>query len=667
MPYPHLFEPITIGSTELKNRIALAPMNNGSQVDPATGNATMLMADYFAERAKGGAGLLVTGVFKVEYDIEQCVDLTSGVRKWAYFSPQSVRPLGETVARVHAYGSKMFFQLSAGPGRVTPAEVIKSGVVPVSASDNEAHSVPGVICRPLETAEVEQIVAAYARAAAFARAINADGIEVHGHEGYLIDQFTTALWNRRTDKYGGDLRGRLTFPIEILRAIKAVAGDDFTVTYRMGVRQFIAAPGVGAIHRDDPEVGRGVDESIEMARLLEDAGYDGFSLDVGVYESSYWAHPPNYFDRGYALDLTAAVKQAVSVPVMSAGRLGSPELAEDAVASGKTDIVALARDLLADPDWPTKVATGRTDAIRPCIACHEGCIDRTRTQGTLLSCSVNPSASREARGVIIPVRTAKRLLVAGGGAAGMEFARIAAQRGHDVTLVEKSDVLGGHMIEYAVPDFKDDVKRLLAWYRREVAEAGVTTLLSTEATSEFVRAFDPDVLVVATGSAYRDPTQAPGSPKVVSCTSLLRGESQVEGDVVIVGGGPHGADTALWLARQGVRVSLVDRQTEIVTAHMSKVNRRMLIDLLRDLEVPLLTGREFVRVVPGGIEVETSAGIEHIPADAVVMAIGVESQRGLYDEFAAATPLRVHLVGDAKSPRKVHDAIYEAWSLGLTT
>jgi|APMI01.1.fsa_nt_gi 2-enoate reductase len=668
MHYPHLFQPITIGSTQLKNRIALAPMNNGTQVDPATGNATSIMADYFAERARGGAGLLVTGVFKVEYDIEQCINLTSGVRKWAYFSPQSVRVLGETVARVHAYDSKIFFQLSAGPGRVTPADVIRSGVQPVSASDNEAFSVPDVICRALETYEVERIVEAFAEAARFAKSINADGIEVHGHEGYLIDQFASSIWNRRTDKYGGDLRARLTFPIEILHAIKDAAGADFTVTYRMAARHFIESKGKGALHASAEEFGRDVAESIKMAKILEEAGYDGLSLDVGVYESSYWAHPPNYFERGYALEFTSAVKHAVRVPVMSAGRLGSPSLANDAVATGKTDIVALARDLLADPEWPLKVALGQIDRIRPCIGCHEGCIDRTRTHGNVLSCSVNPTAGREQLGLMIPVRAGKRVLVAGGGAAGMEVARIAAKRGHDVTLFERSGHLGGHMLEYGVPRFKDDIKNLLNWYKNEIDESGVKVEFNADVTADLVETFKPDVIVAATGSYYPESLHSRPSASgclVVDCASLLRGDAKARGAVVIVGGGPHGAETALWLFQQGMQVTIIDRQNEILTSHMSSVNRRMLIDLLDDAPVPIMREREFVRVVADGIEVLGPNGIEFVAADTVVMAIGVESSRDLYEQLVQTTP-NVHVIGDARSPRKLHDAIYEGWYLGLT-
>lgn len=665
MQYPSLFQPITIGSTELKNRIALAPMNHGSQIDPATGAATPIMADYLAERARGGAGLLVTGVFKVEYDIERCIDLTSGTYKWAHFSPRSVRTLAEMITRVHAYGSKIFFQLSAGPGRVSPADVINSGVQPVSASDNEAFFVPGVKCRPLETAEVEQIVEAYRAAAAFAKSIHADGIEVHGHEGYLIDQFTSALWNRRTDKYGGDAKGRLTFPIEILRAIKEAAGDDFTVTYRMAARHFVEAQGKGAVRASAPELGRSVEDSIEMAKLLEDAGYDGFSLDVGVYESTYWAHPPNYFDRGYALEFTSAVKRAVTVPVMSAGRLGSPAVAEDAIASGKTDIVALARDLLADPEWPKKVASGKTETIRPCIGCHEGCIERTRTHGNVLSCTVNPSAGREQLGRVIPVRRSRRIMIVGGGAAGMKAARTASLRGHDVTLFEKSERLGGHLLEFSVPEFKDDIKNLLKWFEGETQDSGAKVMLGTEVTPDLVREFEPDALIAATGSYYAPMDTVDGHPFVTDCASLLRGDAEAAGRVVIVGGGPHGAETALWLVKLGFDVAIVERESEILTTHMSRINRKMLIDLLADLGVPVFRERAFERVVRGGIEVSAPGGSEFLEADTVVMAIGVRSQRSLYEELGGSG-LEAHIIGDARAPRKLHDAIYEGWYLGLT-
>ena len=666
MKYPSLFQPIEIAGQRIKNRIAMAPINNSSQMNPVTGQATMTMVDYFAERARGGAGMLITGVFKVEYEIEQCVDLDAGVRKWCYFSPQSTRELGELAARVHAYDCKLYYQLSAGPGRVTPADTIHSGVQPVSASENECFFAPDVLCRALETGEVEQIVAAFGSAGAFARTINADGIEVHGHEGYLIDQFTTALWNRRDDKYGGDLHGRLTFPIEILRAIKAAAGPNFPVIYRMGVRHFIERPLSGALHESAPEVGRDIQEAVAMAKALEAAGYDGFSVDVGAYESSYWAHPPNYFPRGFAVELTAAIKAAVSVPVIVAGRLGTPELAERVVAEGKADMVALARDILADPEWPNKVARGDVDDIRPCIGCHDGCMDRPRMEGVPLSCSVNPAASRERISVPLRTRRGKRILVVGGGPAGMEFSRIAAERGHAVTLAERSDRLGGHMLEYGVPAFKDDIKRLTAWYRRQIQSSSVDVRYSTDVDLASVSHFDPEIVVLAAGSTYRLPASAPAAgARVVACTQVLRDPSLVIGDVVVIGGGSHGCETALWLTRQGHAVTILEAEASVLTSGMNRINRALLVDLLVDEGAQIEVQHRFTRFVAGGIEFQRADGrLAVMPFGTAVMAIGATANTQLYDGLLAAVPEVFH-IGDCKQPRKIYDAIHEGWRLGM--
>ena len=223
----------------------------------------------------------------------------------AQLKKNNILELSEMAARIHSYGGKVFMQLSAGPGRVTFPDVIGSGVQPVSASANRCHFVPSVSCRPLETNEVERIVAAFGEAAEIVAMCEIDGIEVHGHEGYLIDQFTSALWNRRTDKYGGDLLGRLTFPIEILEEIKNKVGWDYPVIYRMGMRHFITDGRQGALRLSDREIGRDLAETIEIVKILEEAGYDGLSLDVGCYEADFWSHPPYYHPHGLALDMSA--------------------------------------------------------------------------------------------------------------------------------------------------------------------------------------------------------------------------------------------------------------------------------------------------------------------------------------------------------------------------
>lgn len=665
MKYEHLFTPITIGKTFIKNRIALAPVNNSSQMRNDTGSVTETMIDYFTEIARGGTGLIVTGVFKCENEIERCYNEKQKIYGWCYFNHHSLREMSELVSRVHAYGAKIFIQLSAGPGRVTPGHIIDSGVTPVSASPNLCYYKRDVTCRALETREVEKIVAAFGETAALCKQVGIDGIEVHGHEGYLIDQFTTALWNRRTDKYGGDLRARCTFPIEILQAIKRACGKDYTVTYRTGAKHFIGAPFKSALHPGMAEMGREPEEAVEMCKILEDAGYDGFSLDTGCYEGTYWAHPPYYQPHGCAVDITARVKRALKVPVMVAGRMGIPDLAEAAIAQGKTDMVALGRDLLADPYWPNKAQTGQIEEIRPCLGCHEGCMVRAFA-GMRLSCSVNPSCSKEGISRITPTPEKKKILVAGGGVAGMEFARVATLRGHDVTLYEKTDRLAGHLNEAAVPDFKDDIKRLIAWYLRQMDNAHVSIRMNTEVDAALIERENPDVVVVAAGSAYRySPIAGADEGKTVTCCALLRGEAQAGRRVVVVGGGLEGVETALWLAQAGHEVTIVEMEKGIATRGMMSSQKEMIIDLLREHNVGIMGESKLHAVTDeGALVVNPARDVVALPCDTVVLATGMTSNSGLYDELIAKRPM-VYSIGDCKQPRKIHDAIFEGWYLGM--
>lgn len=665
MKYQHLFTPITIGKTFIKNRIALAPVNNSTQMDPIHGSVTDYMSDYFVEIAKGGAGLIVTGVFKAENEIERCYNEKDKIYTWCFFNKQSIREISEMVARIHAYGCKIFFQISAGPGRVTPAHVIESGVTPVSASPNLCFFKPDTTCRELTTTEVEGIVRAFADAARLAKQVGIDGFEVHGHEGYLIDQFTTALWNRRTDKYGGDLKGRCTFPIEILKAIKGAAGSDFTVTYRTGAKHFIEAPFKGALSLGKNEMGREPDETIEMCKILEQAGYDGFSLDTGCYESSSWSHPPYYQPHGCALDITAQVKRALSVPVMVAGRMGIVEMANDAIAQGKTDMIAIGRDLMADPQWPNKAAANAIDDIRPCLGCHEGCMIRS-ANGLRLTCSVNPACSREGYARILPAADKKNIMVVGGGIAGVEFARIASQRGHQVCIYEKTGELMGHLNEACVPDFKDDLKRLIAWYKRQISKSDVSIVYDTIINADIVEEKNPDVVVIATGSSFHLPP-VPGinMQNVSTCCELLRGTKKAFGSVVVIGGGLEGSETALWLANQGYDVTIVEMQSDIIGTSLCRCNSTMLRGKLQENGVKLITSAKLVKVTSEGIViVDSNKDLREVLCQTVVMATGVKANGELYDDLISKRP-HVYNIGDCKQPRKIHDAIFEGWFLGM--
>ena len=457
--YPKLFEPIQIARLTIKNRIAMAPMGIVGLTDP-DGNPAQRAIDYYIERARGGVGLIITSVFKVENEIE------SNTHNMHIINQASVAPFGELCEAVHALGAKIFVQLTAGFGRVAPMRILRTN--PVSASAVPNYHDPSITCRPLEIDEIEKIVKAFGDAVEILAAAGVDGIEVHGHEGYLLDQFTTAIWNQRTDKYGGSLRKRLTFPIEVLREIKRRAGEDFPVQYRFGLKHNIKGLRSGALKGEDYiEAGRNVEEGLEMAGLLEEAGFDSLHVDAGCYDSWYWAHPPGYQEHGCMADMAAEIKKVVKIPVVAVGRLDIPELAETVIAEGKADMVAIGRGLLADSHWPAKAATGKIEEIRPCIGCHDGCIGRF-FRGKPLSCAVNPACGREISYHLNQTDTPKKVMVIGGGIAGMEAARVAAIRGHRVTLYEKKGSLGGHLIEAAVPDFKRDLATLLAWYESQL-------------------------------------------------------------------------------------------------------------------------------------------------------------------------------------------------------
>ena len=301
MAYPKLFEPIEIGKVRIKNRIAMAPMGIVGLTAP-DGNPGPRGIEYYIERARGGVGLIITGLFQVK-------DETGGLGKNKHnINQASTEIFRELCEGVHALGAKIFVQLTAGFGRVIPLH--NSSDQPVSASAIPHFRNPDITCRPLETSEVEEIVAAFGDATDFLVAAGVDGFELHGHEGYLFDQFTTAIWNKRTDKYGGDLKGRLTLPTEVLNIIKEHAGADFPVQYRVGLKHYIKGLNQGALPGEDyEEAGRDIEEGLEMVKLLEEAGFDSLHIDAGCYDSWYWAHPPGYQEHGCMTDMAAMVKK----------------------------------------------------------------------------------------------------------------------------------------------------------------------------------------------------------------------------------------------------------------------------------------------------------------------------------------------------------------------
>ncbi|WP_433542541.1 FAD-dependent oxidoreductase [Neomoorella humiferrea] len=660
--HTRLFEPVKIGKVEVKNKIAMAPMGVLGLVT-TDGCFSERAIDYYIERARGGTGLIITSVTKVENEIEAFKP--GMVPTVSVNPPHFIATAGELTERVHAYGTRIFLQLGMGFGRVASPVMLAGEPVAPSAIPNFWE--PAITCRELATREVETLVRRAGEAAEIAVEAGFDGVEIHAmHEGYLLDQFTIALFNRRTDKYGGDLRGRLTFPIEIVQEIKKRVGKEFPVLLRFSIKNFIKDWRQGGLPGEVfTEKGRDVEEALEAARILEAAGYDGFDADAGSYDAWYWAHPPLYQEHGCYLPLTQKLKEAVKVPVIVAGRMEVPELAEQALVEGKADMIAIGRGLLTDAEWASKVMTGRVDRIRPCIGCHDGCLGRGFL-GRPLSCAVNPACGREKKYGIERASSARKVMIIGGGVAGMEAARVAALRGHQVTLYEKSDQLGGHVIAAAVPEFKKDDARLLEWYKTELRELQVEINLNREVTPELVLEKNPDAVVVATGSKPAMP-DVPGidKEKVGTATDILLGKKQAGDKVVIIGGGLAGCETALWLARQGKQVTIIEILDDLMRAGIPVpyMNRIMLIEMLRYQGVEWRTGTGLLEVTDAGVVlIDRSFHRTTLPADTVVVAAGFTPEQGLYRALMGKMP-GLYLIGDSREPRNIMGAIWDAYEV----
>jgi len=659
MRYKKLFTPFKIGKCELKNRFALAPMGPLGLGD-SEGGWNQRGIDYYTRRAQGGAGLIITGVTFSDCKVE--TQSMPNVPNSTYNPVQFVRTSREMTERIHAYGSKVFLMMSGGFGRVTiPTNL---GEFPPVAPSAIPHRWLDKTCRALEIDEIHSIVDSFGKGAYNAKRAGFDGIEIHAvHEGYLIDQFAISFFNQRSDEYGGSLENRLRFAKEIREEIAKTCGWDFPVSLRYSPKSMLKGWREGALPGEDfVEKGRDLEEGVEAAKLLEKYGYDALDVDAGCYDAWWWNHPPMYMEKGPYRTFAKLMKETVKIPILMAGRMDDPEMASECLENGTCDIISLGRPLLADPDYVNKLRTGRTSEIRPCISCQEGCMGRIQHY-SMLNCAVNPQTARERTTAYEPVVRPKRVLIVGGGVAGCEAARVLAERGHKPELFEATDHLGGNLIPGGTPDFKGDDLLLAKWYGNELKRLGVPVTLNTTVTKEMASDSKYDTVIIATGSRPKMFSLG-DDEKVYSAEQVLTGQKETGETVVVVGGGLVGCETALWLAKAGKHVTIVEALPKLMAVNgpLCSANKEMLERLIPFNGIETICGAHVKSYAGGRLTADTESGEKEIQADSVILSVGYSSVADLYEELQFDIP-ELYLLGDARQVANIMYAIWDAFEV----
>lgn len=630
-----------IGTLKLKNRVIMAPMNVGGN-NESDGCLSQRGIDYFVERAKGGVGMIVTGSVRVTRKFERD---EKTIPLWMLFADHMihVKWMSELAERCHDYGAAVAIQLTAGGGRQA-GRYAQEHDLAIGPSANPCFYPPHKPTREMTKDEIHEMIKAFGQAAYFAKQAGIDAIQLHAHEGYLMDQFSASLWNSRTDEYGGCLENRLRFAREIIEEIHKNAGDDYPIIYRFGLTHGI-------------DGGRDVDEGVKMAMLLESYGVDALDIDAGCYESWYLPHPPSTIECGSFAQYSKLVKDVVSIPVICSGRVGYPDIAETILEQGEADFVSLGRPLIADPYWVRKVEIGKIDEVRPCLACHEGCLKRLM-QYKSLSCAVNPCAGNEEYLRLEKADTSLNAVVIGGGIAGMVAAITLSKRGHRVVIIEKGDKLGGNFRDGYVPIFKDDYSKYVHYLMNEVQKEKIELLFQTDGFSH-PRTKEAHFVIVAVGAQFQTLSVEHDDEPINPWSLYLRGRDSISDysgkNVVIIGGGLVGAEGALNAALCGAKVTIIEKGN-VVAKDMYKANRDHLLLLLKKNHVNIITNA-IVRNIKNGKVVYTSRGKEYsICYDAYAVCIGMWSKVN-----PEKLDGRCLVVGDAVKPGRVIDAVWSAY------
>lgn len=640
--FPALARSIELKGIVFRNRIALAPMNtNFGEADGTPGEA---FTRYYVERGRGGAGLL----FVSSAYIDPAVRKRAGAL--LLHDDALIPKFSAFVDAIHATGAKVIQQINHNGRLLKSSKELRTAVTADAVGPSAVpHLSTGEVPKVLTVSEIKALVEQYGQAARRARDAGFDGVEIHGTHGYLINQFYSRYSNRRTDDYGGSLEKRLRFPLEVYRRVRELVGEDFLICYRLNGRSF------------EP-VETPLDDVIALGRRLEAEGIDLLHVSAGTSETPSMVLrmiPPGSVPQGCYADLAGAVKAAVGVPVVSVGRITTPQEAEGILAGGKADFVALGRALIADPYWPQKALSGAPETIRRCIGCNQGCMEQL-VQEQKVTCLYNPEVSGPSDQPLAAAR--KRVMVVGGGPAGMEAALVAARRGHSVVLYEKEDRLGGQIPLAAAPPGKGEFAAVGEFLSRELSALEVDVHLNTTVTADIVKQVRPDIVILATGSipAYPD-CLGMDRANVVTAREVLQGRP-VGNRVAVVGGGLVGCETALYLKARGKTVELIE-MLERVAADAGPLNRARILDELAAADIRPRCDTRLCDFRESGDLVCRAADEYELNVDTVVLATGAVPQAKLRRELEGLYP--IYCVGDCQAPRNMLAAIHEAYQVAM--
>lgn len=638
MKWEYLFTPFKLKGLSLKNRIVMPPM--GVFLVEEDGSITERTLAYYRRRAKGGAALIM---------VEASAVAPEGIvshHQMRIYDDRYIPGLAKIAQAIKEEGARAAIQIHHA-GRQTSSKVI--GRNPFAPSPIPCPTIKGDV-QVLDEQGIQRIVRLFGDAAERAAEAGFELVEIHGAHGYLLNQFLSGFSNVRQDSYGGDLKRRARFAVEVVQEVRKRLGEGFPISFKISAEEFV--PG-----------GLNTDQSIEIIKMLRDAGIDAVQVSAGCDATPEWISQPMLMPRGCLVGFASRIKEAVDIPVMCVGRINGPRLAEEILREGKADLVCMGRALLADPDLPNKAREGRLEEIRRCVACNT-CINSIFKKGRV-ECLVNPELSRENEMIVRRPSRSRRVVVVGGGPAGCEAAWVAASRGHRVVLFESGGQVGGQVILGAIPSHKKELLNILRFHRRQLDLNGVECCLGRTVSPQDVLSAEPDVVVLATGAKPMElPFLKAGMDGVCSFKEALEVPDRLPHEVVVAGGGAIGCEVALHLAEWGHRVKIVE-MTDGIGRQYEAMTRKLILEKLKSTGVEVLTNCRIVGYSPYSLHCVKGEEQEPLTltAPAVVVALGTCPKDDLFDPLRSVG-LEVHRIGDCVEPRSIKEAILEGARLG---